>query len=85
MYEGEQTVEQETMTFARGMTTYPLFQILANLVVELRLLLKLLRLFLRRVAGTRNGVEVTKRGVESEGYDSRNIIEAMQRHTGREG
>ena len=67
MCEGEQTAEQETMTAARGTTTYPLFQILANLVVELKPLLKLLRLLVQRVAGIRNGVQVTKRGVEDDG------------------
>jgi len=69
VYEGEQTTEQETMTAARGTTTYPLFQILANLVVELKPLLKLLRLLVQRVAGIRNGVQVTKRGVGDKGCD----------------
>jgi len=57
------------MTAARGTTTYPLFQILANLVFELKPLLKLLGLLVRGVAGIRNGVQVTKRGVEDKGCD----------------
>jgi len=57
------------MAAARGTTMYPLFQILANLVVELKPLLKLLRLLVQRVAGIRNGEQVTKRGVEDKGYD----------------
>ena len=46
------------MIGVRGMIMYLLFQILANLVIELKLLLNLLKLLVRRFSGIRDDVEV---------------------------
>jgi len=51
------------------MITYPLFQILSDLVVELKPLLDLFKLLIRRFAVNRDDGEVTKRGIAGEGWD----------------
>jgi len=40
--EGYQTAEEEAVTVVRGTRTYPLFEVLADLLIELKPLLKLL-------------------------------------------
>jgi len=53
----------------RGTLTYPLLQVLADRVVELKPLLKLLNLLVGRLSGIREGIEVSWWELEGERYE----------------
>jgi len=70
-------------TAARGTLTYPLLQVLSNLVVKFKSLLKLLKLLIRRFSGVRDDVEV-RWWAKANDTTGETSIDAMQIHTGRE-